>query len=356
MVSQGAKNLIFVSRSGDRSPEAKSLVEELQSSGVTIKVLAVDITSGDRLKASLDETLKKMPPIRGIIQAAMVLEDRIFVNMSHETFTKVVRPKVQGSWNLHEATIDQPLDFFIMLASAAGMVGDTSQGNYAAANAFQDSLAHYRVSRGLPATVIDLGMVKSVGYVAENEGAAERNLARWGFLQIEEEEFLAMIDIAMESGKEQRRCQIVTGVGTQADFDRSQGDVPHWFRDPVFSHLHNMRARHIDTSAQSGPSLAQQLKETVSVSAAAAIVLDALMRKLSKSLMIALEDIDAASPTSVYGVDSLVAVEVRNWLLREVKADVPVFEILQASSLQLLGYKIAEKSSLVSENAAKEEK
>ncbi|KAI0901837.1 putative polyketide synthase [Annulohypoxylon nitens] len=356
MVSQGAKNLIFVSRSGDKSPEAISLVDELQSSGVTVKVLAVDITSGDRLKASLDETLNKMPPIRGIIQAAMVLEDRIFVNMSHETFTKVIRPKVQGSWNLHEATIDQPLDFFIMLASAAGMVGDTSQSNYAAANAFQDSLAHYRVSRGLPATVIDLGMVKSVGYVAENEGAAERNLARWGFLQIEEEEFLAMIDIAMESGKEQRRCQIVTGVGTQADFDRSQGDVPHWFRDPVFSHLHNMRARHIDTSAQSGPSLAQQLKETVSVSAAAAIVLDALMRKLSKSLMIALEDIDAASPTSVYGVDSLVAVEVRNWLLREVKADVPVFEILQASSLQLLGYKIAEKSSLVSENAAKEEK
>ncbi|KAI0887631.1 putative polyketide synthase [Annulohypoxylon maeteangense] len=353
LVSQGAKNLIFVSRSGDGSPEAKSLVDELQSSGVTVEVLAVDITSGDRLKASLDETLKTMPPIRGIIQAAMVLEDRIFVNMTHETFTKVIRPKVQGSWNLHEATIDQPLDFFIMLASAAGMVGDTSQGNYAAANAFQDSLAHYRVSRGLPATVIDLGMVKSVGYVAENEGAAERNLARWGFLQIEEEEFLAMIDIAMESDKEQRRCQIVTGVGTQADFDRSQGDVPHWFRDPVFSHLHNMRARHIDTTAQSGPSLAQQLKETVSVSAAAAIVLDALMKKLSKSLMIALEDIDAASPTSVYGVDSLVAVEVRNWLLREVKADVPVFEILQASSLQLLGFKIAEKSSLVSENAVK---
>ncbi|KAI1102916.1 putative polyketide synthase [Jackrogersella minutella] len=355
MVLQGAKNLIFVSRSGLTSPESQALVKELQTAGVTVKVLAVDITCGDRLKANLDKALQEMPPVRGVIQAAMVLEDRIFVNMSHETFIKVIRPKVQGSWNLHEATIDQPLDFFIMLASAAGMVGDTSQGNYAAANAFQDSLAHYRVSRGLPATVVDLGMVKSIGYVAENEGAAERNLARWGFLQIEEEEFLAMIDIAMEGGKDQRGCQVVTGVGTQADFDRSQGDVPHWFRDPVFSHLHNMRARHIDTSAHSGPSLAQQLKDTVSVSAAAGIVLDALMRKLSKSLMIALEDIDASSPTSVYGVDSLVAVEVRNWLLREVKADVPVFEILQASSLQLLGYKIAEKSSLVSENGLKGE-
>lgn len=356
MVKQGAKNLIFVSRSGASNTEAKSLVEELRTVGVTVEVLALDITKGEVLKTSLTNTLKKMPPVRGVIQAAMVLEDRIFLNMSHQTFTKVIQPKVQGSWNLHEATMNQPLDFFIMLASAAGMVGDTSQGNYAAANAFQDSLARYRVSRGLPATVIDLGMVKSVGYVAENEGAAERNLARWGFLQIEEEEFLTMVDIAMESGDEeqqQRRCQIVTGVGTQADFDRSQGDVPHWFRDPVFSHLHNMRARHVDTGSSSGPSLAQQIKETVSVSAAAAIILDALMKKLSKSLMIALEDIDASAPTSVYGVDSLVAVEVRNWLLREVKADVPVFEILQASSLQLLGYKIAEKSTLVSENAIK---
>ncbi|KAI4863957.1 putative polyketide synthase [Hypoxylon rubiginosum] len=354
MVSQGARNLIFISRSGAASSEAKELVDELRGDGVTVEILALDITNNDALQAGLENAMKTMPPVRGIIQAAMVLEDRIFANMSHETFTKVIRPKVQGSWNLHEATTNQPLDFFIMLASAAGMVGDTSQGNYAAANAFQDSLAHYRVSRGLPATVIDLGMVKSVGYVAENEGAAERNLARWGFLQIEEEEFLVMVDVAMES--DQRRCQIVTGVGTQADFDRSQGDVPHWFRDPVFSHLHNMRARRAGAGTQgAGPSLAQQLRETVSVSAAAAVILDALTRKLSKSLMIALEDIDAAAPTSAYGVDSLVAVEVRNWLLREVKADVPVFEILQASSLQLLGYKIAEKSSLVSENALKGE-
>ncbi|KAH6888171.1 putative polyketide synthase, partial [Thelonectria olida] len=341
MVSQGAKNLIILSRSGATSEDAKKLVGELQDAGVQVDAMACDLTNGAALKERMDEALKRLPPIRGVIQAAMVLEDRIFANMSHEVFTKVIRPKVHGSWNLHESTLDQPLDFFIMLASAAGMVGDTSQGNYAAANAFQDALAHHRAARSLPAAVIDLGMIKSVGYVAENEGAAERNLARWGFLQIEEEEFLEMINIAME--KNENRVQIVTGVGTQAHFDQSQGDVPHWFRDPVFSHLHNMRARTVDRNANSGPPLAQQVKEALSVEDAAAVILDALIKKLSKSLMIALEDIDAASPTSAYGVDSLVAVEVRNWLLREVKADVPVFEILQASSLQLLGYKIAEK-------------
>jgi len=282
-------------------------------------------------------------------------QDRIFDNMPHEIFTKVIRPKVQGSWNLHEATLTQPLDFFIMLASSAGIVGDTSQGNYAAANAFEDALAHYRISHGLPATTIDLGAIKSVGYVAENQGVAQTNLARWGFLQIEEEEFLTMVEIAMEGGKTQQSCQIVTGVGTQAHFDKSQSDIPHWFREPVFSHLHNMGARTVDTAANAGPSLSQQLKLCLSISEASNIVLDALTRKLSKSLMIALEDIDVMRPTAAYGVDSLVAVEVRNWLLREMKSDVPVFEILQAGTLQSLGVKVAERSKLVGENVIRDE-
>ncbi|GAB1319702.1 hypothetical protein MFIFM68171_09912 [Madurella fahalii] len=348
LASQGAKHLIFVSRSGAEGAEARTLVNDLRQKGVSVEDVRCDVTNLASLQKNLSSVLARNPPIRGVLQAAMVLEDRIFTNMPHDTFTRVVRPKVQG---------------------AAGMVGDTAQGNYAAANAFQDALAyHRRHVHNLPATSIDLGMIKSVSYVAENEGAAERNLARWGFLQIEEHEFLAMMDIAMttsstSSSSSSSRgpdkgglCQMVTGVGTQAHFDKSQGEVPHWFRDPVFSHLGNMRVRvHDGRGASAGPSLTQQLGGCVSLAEAAALVLDALVRKLSKSLIIALEDIDTASPTSAYGVDSLVAVELRNWLLREVKADVPVFEILQASSLQVLGYKITEKSSLVSQNALKEE-
>jgi hypothetical protein len=276
--------------------------------------------------------------------------------MPHELFVKVIRPKVHGSWNLHVATLDQPLDFFVLLASIAGMVGDTSQSNYAAGSAFQDALAHHRVERGLPATALDLSRIMSVGYVAEKEGAAERNLVRWGFLPIEEDEFLAMVDIAITAQQQQRphhgTGQIVTGVGTQAHFDRSNLDMPHWFRDPVFSHLRNMRARNVGgAGAGAGvePPLAHRLRDSGSAADAAATVLDAIARRLSKALMIALEDIDVTNPTARYGVDSLVAVEVRNWLLREAKADIPVFEILQASSLKLLAFKVVEKSLLISD-------
>ena len=275
------------------------------------------------------------------------LQDRIFDNMPLDVYTRVVRPKVHGAWNLHQITKDQPLDFFVMLASAAGMVGDTSQSNYAAANAFEDALAHHRIASGLPATTVDLGMVRSVGYVAENQGAAERNLARWGFLQIEEEEFLSLLDIDI---MDQHRSQITTGVGTQEHFDRSESEVPHWFRNPVFSHLHKMRARTVNTDTDKGPSLSERLRSSGSITKATDIILAAVVEKLSKSLMTPQEDIDTASPTSAYGVDSLVAVEVRNWVGREMKADVPVFEILQASSLQALAVNIAEKSQLLDDN------
>jgi len=278
--------------------------------------------------------------------------------MPYETFTKVIGPKVHGTWNLHNATLNQPLDFFVLLASAAGTIGDLSQGNYAAANAFQDSFAYYRTSRGLPATVVDLGMIRSVGYVAETEGATQNNLSRWGFVLIDEEEFLAMMSIAVEGSNindGEKRCQFVTGLGTQAYFDRTQHEIPHWFNEPVFSHLRMMRARTVGAKTDVEVSLVQQLEEATSIDAAAAIVVDALLKKLSKALMIPLEDIHAASPTSAYGVDSLVAVEVRNWLLREFKADIPVFDILQAPSLQLVGYKVVEKSGLLSEKFTRAE-
>lgn len=273
--------------------------------------------------------------------------------MSLDAYNKAIRPKVHGSWNLHEATLKQPLDFFVMLASAAGMVGHPGQGNYTAGNAYEDALAHYRVSRGLPATTIDLGIVHFAGYVAENP-EVERSLSRLGFLRIEEDEFFAILEIAVSrGGHSHQSCQMFTGVGTQEPLglDSSRtADVPFWLRDPIFSHLLKMQAHdssNADTKAAATTahqSLHQRLKGCVSITEAVSIILDALLLKLAKSLMMnGPEDFDPSQPVSAYGVDSLVAVELRNWIVRETKADVPVFEILQSSSLNALALQVAER-------------
>ncbi|KAH8701065.1 hypothetical protein BGW36DRAFT_339021 [Talaromyces proteolyticus] len=361
MASRGAKNLILASRSGAAKPEAQELISELQQSGIRVEILKVDITDGTALKSQLSSLLQEenLPPLRGVIQAAMVLEDQIFENMALESFNNGLRPKVHGSWNLHEATLDKPLDFFIILASAVGVIGNSGQTNYSAGNAYEDALCQWRQARGLPAVVIDLGMMLDVGAVAEDEsGLAQRNLERKGFVGIREQEFLAILEIAIMNDthkKEQKDpalSQMITGIEPRPATD--DADEPTWKSLPTFSHLPKLSARVAITANTAGAqSTASLLKAAVTLSDAVAVILNATLTKLSRSLMIDLAELDPLRPTSAYGVDSLIAVEVRNWFIKEIKADVAVFEILQANSIQSLVYLVAGKSGLI-ESSVKE--
>ncbi|CRG89167.1 putative polyketide synthase 17 [Talaromyces islandicus] len=363
MASRGAKNLIFASRSGAVRPEVQELVVELQESGVRIEILKVDITDGAALRSGLAGLLqsRNLPPLRGVIQAAMVLEDQIFENMPLESFNNGIRPKVHGSWNLHEATLDKPLDFFIILASAIGVIGNSGQANYSAGNAFEDALCQWRRARGLPAIAIDLGMMLDVGAVAEdNLGLAQRNLERKGFVGIREQEFLTILEIAVQDETHKsthndiRFGQMITGIEPRPATEGAED--PTWRSLPVFSHLPKLSAENNNTSnSTAAQSTASLLKAAVTLNDAVAIILDATMTKLSRSLMIDLAEMDPLRPTSAYGVDSLIAVEVRNWFMKEVKADIAVFEILQANSIQGLVYVVAEKSALIASSVKENE-
>ena len=113
--------------------------------------------------------------------------------MKLEDYNAAVRPKVLGTWNLHQQSLSMNLDFFIMLSSLTGMVGNSSQCNYAAGNTFENAVARHRTVQGLPGVSLDLGPIKSVGYVSETAGVAER-LKRAGTTMLEEEEMLRLIE------------------------------------------------------------------------------------------------------------------------------------------------------------------
>jgi NADP-dependent 3-hydroxy acid dehydrogenase YdfG len=365
MVSNGARNLIYVARHGASSPEASTLIRDLNSAGVRTEVIECDVTDSVRLSDSLSKSLKTMPPIHGVIQGAMVLQDQIFSNMTFEAFTSCIRPKVQGSWALHQATIQQPLDFFVLLSSCASFWGNAGQTNYAAGCTYQGTLATHRQSLGLPASSIDIGKVANVGFVAENAGTtSEMNLLKLGLLDISENELLAMLELAMLPAKHDDKApgkggnmpngHLLTGLSSSNDI--SKGDeLPFWSRDPVFSHMsfvrpHLRKAKeNLDTSSttQKQQPLPILLSAAGSAEEAEESVLGALMQKLTRSLMMRLEEIDAQKPMAAYGVDSLVAVELRNWFSREAKVDLAVFDIVQAKSLIGLAKKVAAKSSLV---------
>lgn len=360
MVANGARNLIFVSRSGVSNDAARELVSTLMGKGVRVEVLQCDIADEVRLFDSLNAVLKSMPPIRGVIQGAMVLRDQIFANMPYETFVSALRPKVQGSWSLHQATLDQPLDFFVLLSSASSFLGNAGQANYVAACTYQVALAAHRLGLGLPATAIDIGKVASVGVVAESaDSTIEANLVRIGLRDIQEAELHAIIELAMlPNAVGVTNGHLITGAHTSLDPGADVADLPFWSRDPVFSHLDALRPHLARAADGSGPSAGRASLKTLlgaapSKSAAIAIVLDALLSKLARALAMPVAEIDAGRSTAAYGIDSLLAVDIRNWIFREAGADVAVFEVLQAGSVGGLAGRVVEGSAFLGAGAMK---
>lgn len=362
MVANGARNLIHISRSGISSDAAQEVVDKLTDLGVQVKVLQCDIADEAKLSESLGTALKTMPPIRGVIQGAMVLKDQIFSDMAHDTFTNVMRPKVQGSWSLHQATLDQPLDFFVFLSSASSFLGNAGQSNYVAACNYQVALAAHRLGLGLPATAIDIGKVASVGVVAEStDSTIEQNLVKLGLRDIQEAELHAIIELAMlPAAHGISNGHLITGAHTSIDPTADADDLPFWSRDPVFSHLDVLRP-HLAGTDGAGTGTSQRLSLRTLLAAsetradATVVVLEALLLKLARALTMPVAELDATRSTAAYGLDSLVAVDVRNWIYREAGADVAVFEVLQSSSLAALAGRVVEGSGFVGAKIKAEE-
>jgi myxalamid-type polyketide synthase MxaB len=180
LVEQGARYLVLTGRSKP-SEAAKSRLEALReaAAGATVMVMAADVTHRGQMSALLGEIKRTLPPLRGIIHAAGLLDDGILLEQDRERFERVMAPKVQGSWNLHLLTEGVALDFFVLFSSAAAFVGSAGQGNYAAANSFMDALAHHRRSQGLPALSINWGPWANAGMATSEQ--VSRRLAAQGW-------------------------------------------------------------------------------------------------------------------------------------------------------------------------------
>ncbi|HHP7229502.1 MAG TPA: SDR family NAD(P)-dependent oxidoreductase, partial [Xenococcaceae cyanobacterium] len=164
LVSKGAKHLLLVGRN-QPSAKAKVIIKQLETTGATIQIIQGDIANPE----TIDQIFFISDyPLKGIIHAAGVIQDKTILNQTPEDFQAVINPKILGVWNLHQATQNLPLDFFVMFSSAASLLGSPGQINYAAANAFLDSFAHYRHSLGLPALSINWSAWNDLGLAATN--------------------------------------------------------------------------------------------------------------------------------------------------------------------------------------------
>jgi aryl carrier-like protein len=267
----------------------------------------------------------------------------LFENMSLDDFTAVASSKVEGTWNLHNTLIDSPLDFFIALSSVAGIIGNRGQAAYSAANVFLDGFMQYRQSLGLPGTSIDLAAVSDVGYLADSDAQRRQEvLKNIGSQAINESEVLALVAAAI-TGDLNQSCvgQCITGLALDSL------DNNFWIQDAKFSVLYQAAKGQLGSSSQrDGPSVPLQvtLQAASSKENALLVCYKSLAAKLAQVLVISLEDMDPSITVASLGLDSLVAIEIRNWIAREANANVQVLELLSSGTLMALAEIILNKS------------
>jgi len=193
MAERGAQYLVLTGRSGASKSEAQAAVKRLEASCTKVMVVKADVSLRDDVVRMFEEIKAAMPPLKGIIHAAGVLDDGMLRQQTYERFQRVIAPKADGAWHLHTLTLDMPLDFFVCFSSMTSLFGATAQGNYAAANAFMDGLAHYRRSIGLPGLSINWGPWAEAGMAATLTKRDQQRIAEQGLTSILPEQGLELL-------------------------------------------------------------------------------------------------------------------------------------------------------------------
>jgi acyl transferase domain-containing protein/acyl carrier protein len=340
MAQEGAKNLILLSRSGVTSEEAKLAINVMQNAGCNIHSAQVDVTDLQQINNVITEAAKNMPPLKGVVHGAAVLDDSFIVDMSREKLDKVVKPKLYGAVNLHQATIDIPLDFFIMFSSISSLIGNPGQANYVLGNSYLDAFAHYRHALGLPATTINWGVLAEAGMVARDKGVAKmlKSAGITGFSN--KQAFKALrytlehkpVQIGLfqvEWEKWAQNNQPVAKVERFSDLVAHVGDAENKKREEIVGELIKLDK--------------QQRKEFVQ---------QQLKVQLSKVLKVPVKKMEVTHSIKGLGIDSLMAYELVVAIRDSFGVEMTTVELLQDISMldfvdSLLSKLITEEDELL---------
>ncbi|PKY00812.1 hypothetical protein P168DRAFT_275300 [Aspergillus campestris IBT 28561] len=363
MVRLGARHLVITSR---KPKVDEKWIQSLRREGAVVTVIASDITDRQSIQTLYEQLKETGPPIAGVVNGAMVLRDSSIYDMDAEKMRAVLRPKIDGSRYLDSIfTARHPLDFFIMLSSLTGACGNSGQANYTTANMFMAGLAAQRKERGLAGSVIDIGAMMGVGVLVRDRSyALQVQLRDYGYLWMSEYDFHQSFAEAILAGRPDNALenpQVLAGIRLCR---RDQLNTVQWAQNPRFSHC-ILPTESVSSSAQgqaqSMVPLTTRVAEAADETEIRQIVEDAFLSKLVMTLSLPdLEDVQArarllSQGVDELGVDSLVAVDIRSWWLRELRVDMPVLKIMGGTSItDLIAYAVKQLQPTAIEASATE--
>lgn len=337
MTENGARHFAVASRRPSIDPKASA---HLESKGANIQTLALDVSDKLALHSAYARIMSSMPPIGGVANAAMVLRDKAFGSCSWTDFDTVLRPKVDGSANLDEVFSTQDLEFFVLFSSMASFIGNPGQSNYGAANMFMASLAANRRNRGLAGSVIHIGLLQGLGHFSrslDTGSNAESQLQnRFNVTSLSETDLHFMFAHAVLSGRPDAQSDpgLLMGLDTNTRHANQENRLR---RVPLFSHCFHdndvsRRDDHLDVQG-SQQSIESLLANAADHREALAALEQAFTAKLGTMLQASTDNISGDTPLVAMGIDSLVAVEIRSWFLKEISVDMAILKILGGATL-----------------------
>jgi NADPH:quinone reductase-like Zn-dependent oxidoreductase/short-subunit dehydrogenase/acyl carrier protein len=330
--TRGGKYVALMSRRGPDVATA-STIAALEQKGLSVAVVQGDVANAASLRGALKQIPKYYPPLRGVVHAAGVLDDGILFDMDLTKLDKAMQPKVRGAWNLHTETLDSPLDFFVLFSSIAAVFGSPGQANYAAGNAFLDGLAAYRRGQGLPALAIawgpwaDAGMAATAG---RDEGLASRGmellpaqqaLDLFGdLLKADNRSHVAVLSAHWHDLLAQYRLGVPPLLTQLAAEAETEGDAK------VDEVDHALRAQLV----------AAELGERTK------LLVDYFAQQLAKIMGLPASDLQLEQPLNTMGLDSLMAIELKNTVETKLAVSIPMATFMEGPSVTTLAGDVAE--------------
>ncbi len=335
LVEQGARNLVLIGRR-EPSAGARQDIEALEALA-NVAVAQVDMSDPEQTTRLFAEVRAALPPLRGIIHAAGVLDNGLLTKQSPARFDVVAAPKLSGAWNLHLLSRETPLDFFVMFSSATSLLGSPGQGTYAAANAFLDTLAHYRHANNLPASSINWGPWAEVGMAAAVD---EKARARFdGITPIQPQQGMQILAEVLRSRAPQTVAVLVDWPRFLERFSATAEPV-------VLSELAGERQPRTPTgpSAQGRPRDWKSSLDAVPPTQRQDVLIEHLHRHVISAMKLETTGaVDVRRPLAELGMDSLTAVELRNTLAAAVDRPLPASLLFDYPSIEALAKYLAKE-------------
>lgn len=326
LVDQGARHLVLLGRGG-RIPETESQLREMEQAGAAICVLKADVSQWKDLESVFKKIQKEMPPLAGVIHAAGVLEDGILHQIDRGRFQRVMAPKALGAIHLHRLTEKMTLDFFVLFSSIASVLGSPGQGNYTAANSFLDALAQYRRDLGLPALSINWGPWGDGGMATGM--IASQDFEKRGLKVLSTEKGLEILGTLLNSREPQQ-------VVVSSDWNLLGQAYPKNRVPSVLASLYQ------PSQSVTGGGESNELKQLMAKFKSLPQgerqkwLEQMIQRRVADALDTDPERVDSEKPLNTMGLDSLMALELKNEIENVLGVVIPITFLIKGPSLREL--------------------